>query len=187
MAKVKVSEWSSTPASNTDIDGINLAEGMLPSDVNNAMREMMSQLKDLQSANPTYYTSNSDAIAIGAGGTGAITATDAKINLGIITSDTGSAKIPTGTTAQEDVSPQAGYFRFNTTTNTFEGYNGTAWGAVGGGATGAGGDEVFIENSKVITSSYSIPSTKNAMSTGSITINSGVTVTVPTGSRWVVL
>ena len=83
MAKTKVSEWSSTPGANTDIDGINLAEGMLPSDVNNAMREMMAQLKDLQSANPTYYTANSDAIAVGAGGTGAITAADARTNLGL--------------------------------------------------------------------------------------------------------
>lgn len=83
MAKTKVSEWSSTPGANTDIDGINLAEGMLPSDVNNAMREMMAQLKDLQSANPTYYTTNSDAIAVGAGGTGAITAADARTNLGL--------------------------------------------------------------------------------------------------------
>jgi len=81
MAKVKVSEWSSTAGSNTDIDGINLAEGMLPSDVNNAMREMMAQLKDLQAANPTYYTSDSDAIAVGAGGTGAITAASARTNL----------------------------------------------------------------------------------------------------------
>lgn len=86
MAKTKVSEWSSTPGANTDIDGINLAEGMLPSDVNNAMREMMAQLKDLQSANPTYYTSNSDAIAVGAGGTGAITAADARTNLGVTAS-----------------------------------------------------------------------------------------------------
>jgi len=83
MPKIKVSDWSSTAGSNTDIDGINLAEGMLPSDVNNALREMMSQLKDLQSANPTYYTSNSDAIAVGAGGTGAITASGARTNLGI--------------------------------------------------------------------------------------------------------
>jgi hypothetical protein len=83
MAKVKVSEWSSTAGSNTDIDGINLAEGMLPSDVNNAMREMMAQLKDLQAANPTYYTSDSDAIAVGAGGTGAITAASARTNLGV--------------------------------------------------------------------------------------------------------
>jgi len=83
MAKVKVSEWSSTPASNTDIDGINLAEGMLPSDVNNAMREMMAQLKDLQSANPTYYTTDADAVAVGAGGTGSITAAGARTNLGV--------------------------------------------------------------------------------------------------------
>ena len=48
MAKTKISEWSSTAGSNTDIDGINLAEGMLPSDVNNALREMMSQLKNQQ-------------------------------------------------------------------------------------------------------------------------------------------
>ena len=48
MAKTKISEWSSTPGSNTDIDGINLAEGMVPSDVNNALREMMSQLKNQQ-------------------------------------------------------------------------------------------------------------------------------------------
>jgi hypothetical protein len=41
----------------------------------------MAQLKDFQSGNATYYTSNSDALAVGAGGTGAITATDARINL----------------------------------------------------------------------------------------------------------
>lgn len=83
MAKTKISEWSSTPGSNTDIDGINLAEGMVPSDVNNALREMMSQIKDLQSANGTYYTADSDAIAVGAGGTGAITAATARTNLGV--------------------------------------------------------------------------------------------------------
>jgi hypothetical protein len=83
MAKTKISEWSSTPGSNADIDGINLAEGMLPSDVNNALREMMSQIKDLQSANGTYYTADSDAIAVGAGGTGAITAASARTNLGV--------------------------------------------------------------------------------------------------------
>jgi hypothetical protein len=56
---------------------------MVPSDVNNAIREMMSQIKDLQSANGTYYTADSDAIAIGAGGTGAITAATARTNLGL--------------------------------------------------------------------------------------------------------
>jgi len=49
MAKTKISEFSSTASNNTDIDGISVAEGMAPSNVNNAIRELMSQLKDWQS------------------------------------------------------------------------------------------------------------------------------------------
>jgi hypothetical protein len=48
VPKVKLSEYSQTAANNTDINSINLAEGMLPSDVNNAIRELMKQLKDFQ-------------------------------------------------------------------------------------------------------------------------------------------
>ena len=48
MAKTKISEFDSNPVNNTDIDGINLAEGMAPGLVNNAMRELMAQLKDFQ-------------------------------------------------------------------------------------------------------------------------------------------
>jgi hypothetical protein len=46
MPKNKLSEYSATAADNTDIGGINIAEGMAPSDVNNAMREQMAQLKE---------------------------------------------------------------------------------------------------------------------------------------------
>jgi hypothetical protein len=48
------------------------------------------------------------------------------------TSDTGSAVIPSGTEAQRDSVPQAGFFRFNTESNTFEGYDGTDWGEISG-------------------------------------------------------
>jgi hypothetical protein len=48
MARTKISEFSATPANNTDIDSINLAEGMAPSLVNDAIRELMAQLKDFQ-------------------------------------------------------------------------------------------------------------------------------------------
>ncbi len=48
MAKTKISEFSSTPANNTDIDSINIAEGCAPSGINDAIRELMSQLKDFQ-------------------------------------------------------------------------------------------------------------------------------------------
>lgn len=44
MAKNKLEEWDETAANNTDVGGINLGEGMLPSDVNNAERESMAQL-----------------------------------------------------------------------------------------------------------------------------------------------
>ena len=42
-------------------------------------------------------------------------------------------------------------------------------------------------NPNIIVASYVIPTGSSAVSTGPITINSGVTVTVPSGSRWVVL
>jgi hypothetical protein len=61
------------------------------------------------------------------------------------------------------------------------------WGQIGGGATGNGGDQVFVENNQVITASYQIPVGRNASTVSPITINSGVVVTVPSGSRWVVL
>lgn len=44
MAKSKLTDWDTTAANNTDVGGINIAEGMLPSSVNNAMREMMAQV-----------------------------------------------------------------------------------------------------------------------------------------------
>jgi hypothetical protein len=49
MPKNKVSEWSSTPSNNTDIGNINIAEGCAPSGINNAIRELMAQVKDMQS------------------------------------------------------------------------------------------------------------------------------------------
>lgn len=48
MAKTKISEYDSTAANNTDVDGVNLAEGCPPSGINNAVREVMAHLKDWQ-------------------------------------------------------------------------------------------------------------------------------------------
>jgi len=48
MAKNKISEYSSVASNNTDISGINIAEGCAPSGINNAIRELMAQLKDQQ-------------------------------------------------------------------------------------------------------------------------------------------
>jgi hypothetical protein len=45
----------------------------------------------------------------------------------------------------------------------------------------------IIENAQTISANYTITSSKNAMSAGLITINSGVTVTVPSGSTWTIV
>lgn len=49
------------------------------------------------------------------------------------------------------------------------------------------GTNGLIINSKAVATSYSIPSTSSAMSAGPITLNAGVAVTVPSGSKWVIL
>jgi len=120
MAKTKISEFDSTPANNTDIDSINIAEGCAPSGINNAIRELMSQLKDQQTGasgdnftvggnltvtgtsshtgastftGATTFTGAvvmSTALPIASGGTGASTAGNARTNLGVASSGANS-------------------------------------------------------------------------------------------------
>lgn len=297
MPKNKVSEYSATAANNTDIGGINIAEGCAPSGINNAIRELMAQLKDMQSGtdgdsftvggdllisgSTSTFTNN---VILGSASTSSVTfnaatistpngvnfdsntlvidAANNRVGVGTATptvsfhvNSTNAIRIPVGTTAQrpdatftasisgttmtvasspapvgtiavgqtvngagvavnttitglgtgsggsgtytisqsQDVSSsvltaaRVGYVRYNTSNSQFEGYNGLAWGQLGGGATGGGGDTVFVENSNAVTVDYTITTNKNAMSAGDVTINTGVTVTLPTGSRWVIV
>lgn len=128
-----------------------------------------------------------NATSVAHGGTGGTTATAGKIGLQVITSATGSEILPVGTTAQRDGSPASGYIRFNSDYSQFEGYNGSGWGAIGAGATGGANNQIFFENEQTVTANYTITSGKNAMSAGEITIATGITVTVPTGSTWVIV
>ena len=80
MPKNKISQYSSTSAGanlNTDIAGINIDEGCAPSNINNAIRTLMAQIRDLQSAE------SGDTIPVGAGGTGSTTASSARAALGL--------------------------------------------------------------------------------------------------------
>jgi hypothetical protein len=67
-----------------------------------------------------------------------------------------------------------------------DGAGNLSWG-LAGGALGGGTDQVFYENDQTITTNYTITNGKNAMTTGPVTINAGVTVTVPSGSSWVII
>lgn len=93
---------------------------------------------------------------------------------------------PSWTTGTRPASPTAGQTGYNSTLGQLETWNGTYW-IQGGGATGAGSDQVFYLNGQTVNTSYSIPSGKSASSVGPVTLATGVTVTIPTGSRWVVL
>ena len=111
----------------------------------------------------------------------------------ILMSGTGVLDIPVGTTAQRPGSANTGMFRYNSTLNQFEGYSSTGWGAIGGGAGATGGiasgvqNEVFIENDQTVTADYSLGTNKNAVSVGNLTVNNGVTITIPSNATWVVL
>lgn len=102
------------------------------------------------------------------------------------TSATGAAVMPTGTTGERPT-PSTGHFRFNSSLSQFEGYNGTAWGAVGGGATGGTGNQVVYENDQTISVDYTLTAGKNGMSAGPITVNAGITLTVPSGAVYTVV
>ena len=101
---------------------------------------------------------------------------------------TTALRVPVGTTTERDAYTNVanGDIRYNTTSSTFEGYAGGAWGAIGGGATGAGGDAVFYENSLRVTTSYTITADSGAHCVGPLVIDSGQTVTVPSSSHLVI-
>jgi hypothetical protein len=50
--------------------------------------------------------------------------------------------------------------------------------------TGGSGDQIFFENGQTVTSNYTVTTGSNAGTFGPITVNSGVTVTIPSGSTW---
>lgn len=98
-------------------------------------------------------------------------------------SGTGQVKMPVGTTAQRSGSPAAGMFRFNDDTDQFEGYDGTAWGGISGAQAGG----AILTNKSTASASYTIASGENGFSVGPITVDTGVTITVSSGQRWLVL
>lgn len=82
-----ITAWSSTPSSNTTVNGTNIATGMSPGNVDNALRDIMACIagtfSDL-SAGKTGFYAGSSGLAIASGGTGATTAAGARAALGLL-------------------------------------------------------------------------------------------------------
>lgn len=93
MARTKISEFSVTAADNTEIDGIDIAEGCAPSGINNAIRELMSQLKDFQTgaASDPFNGAVNGTVGATTPATGAFTTVAAQANNIAILAKSGTA------------------------------------------------------------------------------------------------
>ena len=154
----------------TDATNVTAAGALMDSEVTN--------LADVKAFNTTDYATAAQGTTADAASPLATTVTK--------TSSTGSGLLPSGTEAQRDGSPAAGYIRFNSDSGSFEGYDGSAWGSIGGGGGASAGGAIY-ENTNEITADYTLTTDTNGMSVSPMTIASGATVTIPSGARWVVL
>jgi len=98
-------------------------------------------------------------------------------------SGTGQVKLPAGTTAQRSGTPANGMLRYNSDLGQFEGYVAGSWGGIGGAQAGG----AIQVNKTTATADYTIAEGENGFSVGPIVIASGVTITVASGQRWLVL
>jgi hypothetical protein len=184
MAKTKISEYSSTASNNTDINSINLAEGMAPSLVNNAIRQLMAQLKNFQDGSAgdnvtvggnLYVTGTSTttgAITASGGISGNITSSSATITGGTINGAViggSSAQAITGTNVTATVGftgPLTGAVTGNTT--------GTHTGAVTGNVTGNLTGNVTGN----VTAASGTSTFNNVTISGSLDMDSGTSATI---------
>ena len=107
----------------------------------------------------------------------------------ILMSGTGAIDVAAGTTAQRPGSPNTGMFRYNSTTNQFEGYTNAGWGAIAGGGAGSGATlqatNGIVETAATISSDHTITTNFNAMSAGPVTVSADITI--PSGSVWTIV
>ena len=96
---------------------------------------------------------------------------------------TGQVKLPAGTTAQRSASPANGMIRYNSDQDQIEGYVDGVWGGISGAQAGG----AILTNKDAASVNYTITTGENGLSVGPITVNSGITITVTSGQRWVIL
>jgi hypothetical protein len=121
--------------------------------------------------------------SIGSGTANAAAFTTISASGDVTFSGTGATKLQASTTANRPGTPAQGMLRYNTTLSQFEGYNGTDWGGIGGAQAGG----AIQVNNTTATVSYTVATGTNGFSVGPITTADGVTITVASGQRWVII
>ncbi len=102
----------------------------------------------------------------------------------ISTATSTSAMIMPSGSAGSRPSPVNGMIRYNTDDSQFEGYAGGAWGAIAGQGEAGG---AIIVNNTTADEDYTFAAGTNGFSVGPVTVANGVTITVSSGQRWVVI
>jgi len=160
VAKDKLTDYSATNASNTDVGGINIDEGMLPSAVNNSLRELMTHLKN--------FSDGTDGINV--------------LNLA---DDDASASIkfqaPSAVTTTVTFTLPDGDGSNGQTLIT-NGSGTLTWGAGGGGSflgdSGGGLADIIRVHEAQLDTSVTVATNTNGLAAGPLTVASGVTLTV---------
>ena len=147
-------------------------------------RATTQQIADLKGVGPTGPTGNTGptgAASTVAGPTGPTGPTGANSTVAGPTGPTG----PTG--AASSVAGPTGPTGAASTVAGPTGPTGTTGPTGSIYPTGGSPDRIFYENQQTVTVNYTISTNYNAMSAGPITVNSGIVVTVPSGSTWTVV
>lgn len=202
MAKNKVSEWSATASNNTDISGINISEGCAPSGINNAIREIMAQVKDMQVGTDgdnfvvggaftcTGAAVFSSTVALGASATATTQSANDNSTKVATTAYVAAAGIPSGGIiiwSGSSASIPSGWYLCNGSNGTPDLRNRFLVGAgstYAVGATGGSADAIVVSHTHSATDSGHTHTTFNGSNLNSNVTNGGVAGTVTRGSTY---
>ena len=177
------STGAATFGGNTDVTGTISSTGAATFGGNTAVTGTISSTGAATFGGNTAVTGTiSSTGAATFGGNTAITGTLSATGDGTF-SGTGQVKLPAGTTGQRSGSPVDGMIRYNSSLGSFEGYAAGQWGGIGGAQAGG----AIMTNKDVASVSYTIATGENGLSVGPVTIDTGVTITVETNQRWLIL
>lgn len=165
MAFDKLTEYSATNASNTVVGDVDVTEGMLPSNVNNAIREIMTHLKNFAEG-----TDGINVISLADDDASA----SVKLQAPGTVSSTVTFTLPgaDGSANQILKTNGSGVLSFTDDAGgggTYKGEN---------GEINAGGGDIFRVHQRQLDTNVTIDADENALAAGPLTIASGVTLTV---------